>query len=169
MKFINRLIYSIKTFKRRDYLIFGVGVLFLIFLYFVTTPTQRSEITRPERVEDTSTGMLDILTANEGASDDFPVATVVNEPELTAVKFDKNQSYDITVMKAPFAAHREEAENKFLEEMGISRAEACDLNITVGTIMSVDPDAAGQNYPLSFCDTHYLDEIEDYINSQAQN
>ena len=57
----------------------------------------------------------------------------------------------IAVLSTPFDALRIKAENAFLSRLGISKEDACALNVQVGTPFFVDPQYAMTSYPLSFC------------------
>ncbi|HVO28553.1 MAG TPA: hypothetical protein VMT81_01040 [Candidatus Paceibacterota bacterium] len=62
-----------------------------------------------------------------------------------------DSSFNILIEAAPFETVRAEAEQAFLQALGISQADACKLNVKVGTTIDVDPDYAGVNLGLSFC------------------
>jgi hypothetical protein len=57
----------------------------------------------------------------------------------------------ITINQTPVLQKREEAEQDFLHLFGITQEQACKLSVRVGTLVSVDPDLAGQELGLSFC------------------
>ena len=46
---------------------------------------------------------------------------------------------------------RTNAEQGLLDELGITKKEACQLNVTLGVQFSVNEKASGINYGLSFC------------------
>jgi hypothetical protein len=64
-----------------------------------------------------------------------------------------DSSFNIFINAAPFETVRAVAEVEFLKDLGISRADACKLNVKIGTSVDVDPNYAGQNLGLSFCAT----------------
>lgn len=57
----------------------------------------------------------------------------------------------ITILKNPFEENRTKAEDEFIEKLGITKDQACILNVTVSVPFSVDPERAGVKHPLSFC------------------
>ena len=94
----------------------------------------------------------------------------VKNPYATPVKIDtqgdslmqEQASYNLVYLKpfneflisitaSPFDINRKIAEDAFLKRMGITQQDACKLKVTITTPLSVNPNEAGQNYPLSFC------------------
>ncbi len=57
----------------------------------------------------------------------------------------------ISITGAPFEVNRQLAEKAFLERVGITQEQACQIKVTITTPASVNPTEAGQKYPLSFC------------------
>jgi len=58
----------------------------------------------------------------------------------------------INITGSPFDTLRSVAEQAFLDQLGITQNQACQLNVTVGTSIEANPDQAGTTYPLSFCE-----------------
>lgn len=58
----------------------------------------------------------------------------------------------IDILAAPFPQVRQEAEQAFLQTLGISKEAACKLRVSIGTSYRVSPDYAGISFPLSFCE-----------------
>ena len=65
--------------------------------------------------------------------------------------YEPDHSFNIVVTKTPFDATRAQAEATFIQDLGISRTDACKLNVKVGAPSWVDPEHAGQNFRLSYC------------------
>lgn len=74
----------------------------------------------------------------------------------------KKQTYDITyipslgeyavvVYGSPFEPARVEAEQAFLQKLGVTQERACRLKVTVSTPVFVNPEESKQTYGLSFC------------------
>lgn len=59
--------------------------------------------------------------------------------------------YAIIVYGSPFESARAEAEDAFLQKLGISQQRACQLSVTVSTPVFVNPKESKQTYKLSFC------------------
>lgn len=57
----------------------------------------------------------------------------------------------IDILRSPFPEWREKAEKTFLEKTNLTEKEACELNVNLGTIRSVDFELSGKNLGLSFC------------------
>ena len=64
-----------------------------------------------------------------------------------------NSAFIIAIMATPVPEMQTEAEAVFLSTLGISKGDACKLNVNVGVPYRVDPSYAGENLPLSFCPT----------------
>jgi hypothetical protein len=60
-------------------------------------------------------------------------------------------SFVITVLAPPLEANREAAEAAFLSSLGISKQDACKLDIYEGVPASVSDQDSGRPYVLSFC------------------
>lgn len=58
----------------------------------------------------------------------------------------------IYVISSPFEKTRVKAEEDFIKSLGITKDEACKLNVRVGTPFFANPDYAKKSYPLSFCE-----------------
>lgn len=78
------------------------------------------------------------------------------------VTFFKNDKYEfvylpyyqvfiITIVGSPFQMYIKPAEEEFIKALGISKEQACKLNVELGTVVFANPDYAGKTYPLSFC------------------
>ena len=65
--------------------------------------------------------------------------------------FPQDQGFLITVLDTDIEKGRREAEENFLQELGITKDEACKLKVDLGVPSFVNKDIAGQNYGLSFC------------------
>lgn len=61
------------------------------------------------------------------------------------------KQYQIFINNSPFDKYRTEAENVFLSLLKTSKGEACKLKVEISTPYFVNPNEAGQTYPLSFC------------------
>lgn len=57
----------------------------------------------------------------------------------------------ISITSSPFEENRKKAEEAFLVRMGVTQEDACRLKVTITTPLSINPNEAGVNYPLSFC------------------
>ena len=64
---------------------------------------------------------------------------------------EQDQSFNINLMSDSFELARTQAQEAFLEALGISQGQACGLNIWVGIPISVSDKYPGVNLGLSFC------------------
>jgi hypothetical protein len=62
-----------------------------------------------------------------------------------------DSSFSISLLQTPVAVARTQAEAAFLQNLGISKEDACKLKVTVEVPIGVDPQNAGINLGLSFC------------------
>ncbi len=72
-------------------------------------------------------------------------------PDYSIVYFEDKTTFVITIYKRPLSDTRIKAEQDLLQKIGISEKEACNLNVNLGTIASVDENMSGKNFGLSFC------------------
>lgn len=66
--------------------------------------------------------------------------------------YNDSQAFSIIILNRDFFKGRKIAEKDILKILNINKKEACQLNITIGTIYSYNPDYAGYTYPLSYCE-----------------
>lgn len=59
--------------------------------------------------------------------------------------------YNINIILSPFEQIKTEAEQKFLELLNITQAQACSYNVIITTPHYANPEEAGKTYYLSFC------------------
>ena len=64
----------------------------------------------------------------------------------------KFEQFLISITASPFVENEQAAEDELLTRLGISEEEACQLNVIITTPQSVNPNEAGKNYGLSFCE-----------------
>lgn len=76
---------------------------------------------------------------------------VGNADSYRIVYLPGSKQFLITIIGHGFDQNRQAAEQAFLNALGISQTAACQLNVTVQTTSSANPDQAGQSYGLSFC------------------
>ena len=66
--------------------------------------------------------------------------------------FDKDDSsFGIALTSKPLRVARLKAESALLRDLGISKGDACKLTMWLGVPVSIDLNAAGRNFGLSFC------------------
>jgi len=62
-----------------------------------------------------------------------------------------DSSFWIAISGTPFNTVRQTAEQDFLATLGVSKADACKLDVSVGVPYSAGNPLDGQSLPLSFC------------------
>lgn len=72
-------------------------------------------------------------------------------PDYSITYFQDGTAFVITLYRRPFAEMRMRAEQDLIQKLNISQKEACNLNVNLGTIASVDENLSGRNFGLSFC------------------
>ncbi len=63
----------------------------------------------------------------------------------------KDNSFIITLLNNDVEKAQKEAEQEFLQSLGVSQDDACKLNVIIGVPFSVNENFAGGVYKLSFC------------------
>lgn len=63
----------------------------------------------------------------------------------------RNQSFNVLILSEPLKDSRKAAEQFLIKSLGISQAGLCSLNVTVGTILSVNDTYAGQQLGFNGC------------------
>ena len=102
------------------------------------------------------------IISNVKMNNFFNSANILNKEGDMQVSDATNSGYNITYLsqfneflisinKSPFDQFRIQAENNFLTKLGINQQEACKLTVVITTPRFVNPNQAGQNYSLSFC------------------
>lgn len=72
--------------------------------------------------------------------------------ERFAISFyEPDDSFAISLTSEPLRDARFEAERFFLQTLGITQTAACSLNVSVGTMLTVNTFYAGQDLGFSFC------------------
>lgn len=83
---------------------------------------------------------------------EFPVSSAPSSvPDYSIVYFEDKTTFVVTIYKRPLSDTRLLAEQDLLKKLGLSEKEACNLNVNLGTIASVDENLSGKNFGLSFC------------------
>lgn len=74
-------------------------------------------------------------------------------PDYSLTYNTANSSFWIDITAGDPPTEEKAAEADLLSKLGITQAEACELNASWSVEYSVDPSMAGQDYPLTFCST----------------
>jgi len=77
---------------------------------------------------------------------------LISETENHQILYNSvSEAFLVTVLGTPFVSARQNAEEAFLEILGIDRENACKLQTSLTTPQFANPDFAGEGYALSFC------------------
>jgi hypothetical protein len=135
-----------------------IAILIVILVYTVSYIAGRRD-QRPVLEEPgfnvTEESRFDPSTVPEPPAEDrFPTesVTLVSTPNYAIVENRNTGLYQVNVLGSPFERARLDAEQAFLFELGITEERACVLNVVVTTPAYANPNDAGINYSLSFCE-----------------
>ncbi|MFA6193275.1 MAG: hypothetical protein WC726_00200 [Parcubacteria group bacterium] len=78
-------------------------------------------------------------------------ADVQKTPNYEIVYLATSKSFVISLSGSNLADSRSQAEQAFLDSLGVSKTDACKLTVSLGVAPEVNKAAAGKNYGLSFC------------------
>jgi len=142
--------------KKKLYLLLGlvlliiIGVLFYLFLIQKSAP-------QAEKINiQTAKGSFPIndVQKNPSAEKLSPTDTLAKStPDYDIVFFDinNNKSFLISIKSPDIESARKKAEFAFLQTLGISQSQACQLTVSLTVPYSVNQLASGSDYGLSFC------------------
>lgn len=116
-------------------------------------PTLTSNFNPPDEDKiELSDVRLDNPYKKTGDVNNYGDVTFVKDPNFEIVYFGQTNQFLISVIGSPFYQKRVLAENQFLSSLGISQDDACKLNVIITTPRHANPNEAGKNYSLSFCE-----------------
>lgn len=94
--------------------------------------------------------MNDFYASSEVVTNDRS-ALIIFDPTFSVHYEASDKSFTLSIHADPIAYVRKSAENYFLEKLGISREQACALQVRVYVDMPEYPARMGIDYGLSFC------------------
>lgn len=103
-----------------------------------------------EKMEVAGITINNIYKNNTGMNRDYDIQFFKNE-NYELVFLSHYQKFIITIVGSPFQMYIKPAEEEFIKALGISKEQACNLNVEIGTVIFANPDYAGKTYLLSFC------------------
>lgn len=77
---------------------------------------------------------------------------LVDKVEYKIIYYPLDKAFLIIVLRWPFEDIRENAEEDFLETLEISKSQACELSVYITTPAYANPEYAGKNWRLSWCE-----------------
>ncbi|MFA5961412.1 MAG: hypothetical protein WC848_01875 [Parcubacteria group bacterium] len=165
----------------RRKIFFGIILLLSItsiLLFWLSQKNKKTDNNQPETNQNTAKKELPIIHGEKPATaiDTFTIATqtgtvAVNNiyklPDAKPLDLDgvnfkntqyyymayypKQQGFIIAMMDPNIQKAREIAESDFLDILGITKDQACQLNVSLTVPPTVNETASGGNYGLSFC------------------
>lgn len=130
-------------------------ILILIFIVFSIFKNNSSLFSFQEEEKSIGSVMLETSLGDisVNAAYQFENDTVVREnSDYRITYFSETQEFLITFQSVPVEVARKKAEKGFLETLRVSKKEACKLSVKMVITYDIDPDLAGQEFPLSFCE-----------------
>lgn len=108
--------------------------------------------TTPPRITINGISVRDITQKPIAKTEDGSLL-IADQPGFQIVYFPKfDNEFLIDINNAPFDQIRPRAERYLLDQLEISKKEACFLYIVVSTASQINPSEGGKNYALSFCE-----------------
>jgi len=91
-----------------------------------------------------------INKSTNGKSQNF--YTIYQTPDYHLFYIPDQELFYVSITSYPYNEFRPLAEKQLLQSLGITREEACMLNVDLTTTTRANPDKAGEVYGSSFCE-----------------
>jgi hypothetical protein len=78
--------------------------------------------------------------------------TIINNRDYQIIYYPYDEGFLIPILNRPFNDYRVLAEEDFVRALSISKQDACKLKLGITTPFSINPEEAGINWPLSWCE-----------------
>ncbi|MFA5360206.1 MAG: hypothetical protein WC349_04600 [Patescibacteria group bacterium] len=121
-----------------------ITIIAFLVIYFIKNPNKMIISTAKEKIK------INNIYKNSIEKFDSGVEFKKN-PDYLIDYYAPDQSFIIVITNPNIAEIRKKAEKDFLDTLNINQEQACKLTISVGVPFSVNENAAGINYGLSFC------------------
>lgn len=119
--------------------------------YFSSENYQDTEIPRTETVKAGGSIVKNFYNEDKKVSPKGDVI-ITETSNYTIFYFKADDSFLISITTSPFEDIRSIAEEDLLQQLEIDEDKACRLNTATTTPAFVNPDEAGINWPLTFCE-----------------
>ena len=144
-------------------------ILFIpIVLYMIIPDVRNTENSTPELSQEVAEdAIIDIPQTDEVEIQEVTMNNFLKEsahsPKLNLVVLEETNNHTIeyyskwdyfliSIDNSPFFQKRILAEKAFLNKLEINKEEACRLDVRVATPRHINPEEAGKEYGLSFCE-----------------
>lgn len=135
-------------------LFFGILV-WVSYQIFPEEPKKTSkEVVEKEKVKDEIPSEIPLKDFRSNALETNSVGEMLlaDEKDYQIVYFEGDQSFIITLYTPPIPETQQKAEEALLRILGVTKNQACKLNVSLGVPYQVDPQYIGVSLPLSFCE-----------------
>jgi hypothetical protein len=95
-----------------------------------------------------ATGPYDIYIMRNGEIGEVKIATT---DAYSISYFPLDEDFVISIIKYPFEDYLEEAENAFVQNLGILKKDSCKLDVYITAPRFANPELAGEIFGLSWC------------------
>ncbi|MEK7598135.1 MAG: hypothetical protein AAB487_00155 [Patescibacteria group bacterium] len=115
---------------------------------FIIPPPDAKKMTVPAEKESIDTNNLynnPIYKLPDGT------VTFLENSDYTMAFFPKDKLFNIAILSSTLKEARNKAEGAFLDTLGVTKDQACELNVSLGVPYGVSPRNSGLNFGLSFC------------------
>lgn len=119
--------------------------------YFSTENYQDTETPETETVKAGGSIVKNFYSEGNKVSPKGDVI-IAETSSYTIFYFKSDDSFLISITTSPFEDNRLLAEEDFLQQLEIDEDKACRLNTATTTPAFVNPDEAGKNWPMTFCE-----------------
>lgn len=119
--------------------------------YFSTDNYQDTEIPETDVVKAGGSVIKNFYNDERKVSPKGDVV-ITETSSYTIFYFKSDDSFLLSITTSPFEENRVVAENDFLQQLEIDEDKACRLDVATTTPAFANPDEAGNNWPLTFCE-----------------
>ena len=156
---LNMAIKYIKSNKKFLILLAAATAFILSVLLIKRLPKQIPKVqpiqsTAEEKIEISGVKTANFLK-NRSENNTSSYTTLAKTKDYHLFFILKEELFIVSITSYPFDSFRSIAEQEFLKKLEISQEEACKLNVNITTPMSANPDKAGKNYELSWCEQNF--------------
>lgn len=122
-----------------------------------TTPYPTVEFSLPnipeeEKIEISGVEMKNFYKKAISVGQQIGDTLIVSNVEYNITYYPLDEAFLIVILRWPFDEIREKAEQDFLESLTISKEQACKLAVYITTPRYANPEYAGNNWRLSWCE-----------------
>jgi hypothetical protein len=95
--------------------------------------------------------LIDPTKNAQNTSPETGNSLLADTPKYIFEYFEAGRTFNITLLDTNLREARVAAEKDLLQRFSLTEEQACSLQVTVGTLVSISQEYAGKNLGLSFC------------------